>query len=524
LIEVIDLARTDLGLSQLIGLVRQAKALGVDSIVVFAGNNWQLRMTGELRLELAEILRAGNRLSAARSHVEQKHWSGLYHQIRSLLAELGPGDLIVIPAINLADWSWGETRFPPPLLSADVSLGSTWSETLARTRTELLRGRAKAALKLARQLVDRDGGGHPASLELVGRCYAKLGQAALARRWLHDASDSLLFTERHRVPRIRSDSRALLSEVGRISGIPTLDLEHLFSRNSKDRIPGRGLFLDYCHLTEEGIRLTVTTVASRLWEAWTGTPSGTWQRKVLRSAFPRIGDDARADAHLLAAVHNAKWNQPRELVEHHLKIARARSPSAEDKLRQLEELGRAEVPPVFSQAYGTLLEAGPQFRKYLESTAINAMAHDPLFSRRKRLVRGINLLSQSSTGESDSRVFTKVMWRRQAFRFEREGSAGALLKIVFRGLPRAEGNLAIHLNGRPLAKVALGERWQRAKISVAGKRLRNGSNELTLRWPKQAESFDQRRSMQIELAENGLALELSPVFGHLGALVLEAEN
>jgi len=151
---------------------------------------------------------------------------------------------------------------------------------------------------------------NPLGFEIMADCQLKRGNQAAARNNLELARDTALFFRTNSKPRVYAVVRKTILEKAAAYQITVVDLPAVFGLHLKNKIPGRTLFFDYCHLTVEGIQVAMGAlakhVAGMLLED--PTPLQTYPGPV----YPQIYPDRQVNAfaHLLAAIHNAHWGSP----------------------------------------------------------------------------------------------------------------------------------------------------------------------------------------------------------------------
>jgi hypothetical protein len=306
-VEVIDLARTNETLASLAAAVESAVQIQPDVLVVYAGNNWNLLETPEVspyapsvaaRQRYAEAWRAAGpagpvALAAGRL---AEVVSAVAERIALIAHAIGVPVVMVVPEVSLAGW---ESRQPvawsaglggpgggpgggPSLAGAGVpgardapgrrgnrpppppgSSIARWYRLLAGGRRHLERGAWTAAARAAQAMLDLDGGANPTSWRLLARARMGAGDesaAAAAARAEIDAAayPALAFLG---APQAGSLAQELLRQAARRHGFAGVDLPAVFAAHTGSPLPGRRLFLDYCHLTAEGIEVAMAAVA-----------------------------------------------------------------------------------------------------------------------------------------------------------------------------------------------------------------------------------------------------------------------
>jgi hypothetical protein len=340
-VEVIDLARTNETLPSLIATLESAVQIQPDLLVLFAGNNWNLLETPEIspyapsvaaRQRFAEAWRAAGPAGPVALAAERlRDLAGAALERVALIARaIGVPVIVVVPEVSLAGW---ESRQPVAWLpgerggGAPGSLVGRWYRLLARARRQLERGACQAAARTAQQMLDLDGGGNPTSWRLLALARIGAGDeaaaAAAARAEIAAAAyPSLALLG---APQATSLAQDLLRQAARRHGFACVDLPAIFAAHTGSPLSGRRLFLDYCHLTAEGIEVAMAAVAcealrlSGIAEGAGGTTlpesrardlaraaADLGWRELLRRLPPlRVAPHVEAVARLGAAVHGA---------------------------------------------------------------------------------------------------------------------------------------------------------------------------------------------------------------------------
>jgi hypothetical protein len=269
-VEVIDLARTNETLGSLVATLESAVQIQPDVAVVFAGNNWTLLETPEVspyapavaaRQRYAEAWRAagGPAGPVALAADRLREVAGAAAERIALIARaIGVPVIVVVPEVSLAGW---ESR--QPVLWPAASPVARWYRLLAGARRHLERGAWSAAARTARAMLDLDGGGNPTSCRLLALARMGAGDesaAAAAARAEIDAAayPTIAFLG---APQAGSLAQELLRQAARRHGFACVDLPAVFAAHTGSPLTGRRLFLDYCHLTAEGIEVAMAAVA-----------------------------------------------------------------------------------------------------------------------------------------------------------------------------------------------------------------------------------------------------------------------
>lgn len=534
--EVIDLARTNETLPSLGATVRASLQIQPDVLVLFVGNNWNLLETPEVspyvpsiraRQRYAETLRKGLGGPVRKAEEDLRLVAEETFELISLIAmAVGIPVIVVVPEVNLADW---ETRQPVVHLPGDG---------VARWHSSYKEGSAEAMKEL-------DGGSCPTTWRLLARERMAAGDLEGAR----DAAIAEVDSARYATlgflsaPQATTLARETLRGLARRHGFICVDLREVFARHTGSPLPGRRLFLDYCHLTSEGIHVAMAAVAAEV---------------IRLSGMPEIGElpalevapEVEATARLGAAVHSAHRlltvGPKREILEHWCEAALEADPGVESAMLDLLEARCSPGPAVLTAAqqrnlaspYRLLLQHGWKW-DHLDADLIQVLVDvlerrgRPVRDRVNRVLlehhgaRGIDLAEPFYHWEPLERFYPEVMdlqdlARRATYRSPWPVSSFCLiadrdveLELTARGTP---GEIQVAVNGNSIGTFPLGERWTRGtlRVPVASP----GLNRLTLRWPDPPPIEGDPFGPAIERLEIGLAADLHPVFGEVFSLIV----
>ncbi|HEX9943117.1 MAG TPA: SGNH/GDSL hydrolase family protein, partial [Thermoanaerobaculia bacterium] len=357
--EVIDLARTNETLPVLTETVRASLQINPDVLVIFAGNNWNLLETPEVspyapsvaaRQEYARALREHGpegpvRLADERLRRKVSEALGTVAQIaRAVQIPV----VLVIPEVNLADW---ENRQPPVWLPGD---GTVRWHALYREAGERIDQRDfTGALETLDAMLELDHRQCSSTWSLLVRAAKAEGSLQRAKPDAIAAVDTACYATLAflAVPQITSTARGALLEAVRDFGFSCVDLEAVFAAHTGSSLPDRRLFLDYCHLTAEGIQVAMAAVAAEVLNL-SGMLAETvdWRRLLPRLPPPAVSPEAEATARLGAAIHTAHRLLPvgpkGPILEHWCEAALDASPGVEEAMRDLLDARCSPCPAV----------------------------------------------------------------------------------------------------------------------------------------------------------------------------------
>jgi hypothetical protein len=413
--EVIDLARTNETLPGLLATLLAALQIQPDVVVLFAGNNWTLLETPEVSpyvpsttarqryaLALREAGVAGP-VRLAEERLRQRAESACA-EIAAIAAAVGIPVVAVVPEVNLADWHnrqpvpwlpggatarWyalyrralrrlagpggspsaaaaairmgargAEPVAPASATDASVAPSGTHSTALAATVKPAAAAEAAASIvAIAQEMQHLDGGLCPTTWRLLAEAAALAGDLAEARRACLAEIDAAAYATQAflAAPQAGSAPRELLRRAAAVHGWACVDLPAIFAAHTGSPLPGRRLFLDYCHLTREGMHLAMAAVAAevlRLSGMEAGEPD--WRTLAAGLPQPAVSPETDATAMFGAAVHGAHRLLPlgakASFLEPWCEAALDASPGVEGAMLDLLAARCAPCPAVLSAA------------------------------------------------------------------------------------------------------------------------------------------------------------------------------
>jgi hypothetical protein len=567
--EVIDLARTNETLPSLAETVRTSLQIQPDVLVLFAGNNWNLLETPEVspyapsvaaRQRYALALREEGTAGPVRRADERLREvaEAALGAIAEIARAVGIPVVAVIPEINLADW---ETRQPPVWLPGDGT--ARWHALYAEAAGRLDREDFPGALETARAMGELDGGACASTWRLLARAHRGLGDLDGERRACLAEVDAARYATLAflSAPQATTAARELLREASRRHGFFPVDLRQVFTQHTGSLLPDRRLFLDYCHLTLEGIQVAMAAVAAEVLNlSGMMEEDQHWQALLPRLPAPAISPEEEATARFGAAVHTAHrllaTGSKRPLLEHWCAAALAASPGVEAAMLDLVAARCSPCPAVLTAAqqrnlaspYRLLLQHGWRW-DHLDADLILAIR--AVLERRsclggaagERIDRlllehlairqeGTELLDPVYLWEPLERFYSEVMsfedlsrrathrapWPETAFCLICDAEREVELEITLRR-PAGPGAVVIAVNQEEIGPLEATERWIRSVHRIEPRSLRRGLNRLTLRWPLALGDGETALQAAADRLELGVAADLHPVFGEVFSLL-----
>lgn len=525
-VEVIDLARTNLG-PDLKELAHSALLLEPDAAIIFAGNNWKARYYDPHPYERAaldaQIRRRGvpGLKRGFEERLAEQARSGV-REIASLYQAKRVPLVWMVPEFNLGDWR------DPATIAPHLSRGSNqeWLTLWDGARGALRDGDFETAAKLAKRMVELDGGTTAVGLYILAECSQQLGDSVAGRRYLELARDATIWDCSRAVsPRPYTVTQEVLREEAVRCRNEVVDVPEVFKEYLDGGIPDRRLFLDYCHLTSEGIQVAVAAAASRVLRLLRGADIH-WRELVDESVAPTR--EVEAEASFLAAVHNAHWAQSFDLVHHYCLRAVKLSPSVAQIMIRFLDLQTRRAPLMMCRSAEEIAMGGSELvqhyllhhnRQQLDKTLLDAVVgalggagidaggqlnqlrreEHSVASRDADLLDYYYVSSARQAQEetwlipqlqklNEAKNYYTAYSRESRFFFVGDANRPVRLRLTCR-LPESgsdEGIISVEVNGGRLGDAVIGRPWSTWEIEVAGGEIRDGLNEVVIRWPTPA--------------------------------------
>jgi hypothetical protein len=559
-IDVVDLAKSNLGMDQLKTLFGECLALRPDVIVIFAGNNWRPQLTEADIPCVDTLLRHGGapEMKAFLDLRAKQAVQLLGRQVNDVLDRYKNLPVIwVIPEFNLEDWA--DPVSNAPCMPANDA--RQWRELDACVVAALHDGDLALAEGLARKMVELDGETSSVSLRVLAQCRRAGHDLGQTRRYLEMARDAegwdpaFAYSPRTSIS-IQDSLRALDSDPRNI----VVDLPAIFEQYLDHALPNRRIFLDYCHLTAEGMTLTAASVASRVLAALgdnTIAP-GDFQNK---SQPPPAVIEGKAS--FLAAVHNAHFHQELEIVQYWCKRALDFWPGCAELMMRFVDAQARRGPVWACRSTAELFEldqvgalnyllrsGGKNLNLVLGEAVTKAVASvgrtvptdllelwtsehsvgaapkqltdlvysSAIPSRWKRSWTSCSL----QTNRGSLAMFASAFWETSTFILFAEQGRPIGVKLTYR-LPTCtvgEGAIEVAVNGLPVGRAPADRTWKTLAFSVPGDCVVNGLNELVIAWPDCANGSDEVLNKMADAVLEGKLPRFHTVFGEIHSLLV----
>jgi hypothetical protein len=545
-IDILDLARSNIDPAGIVQLAVQSTRLKPDLFVLFAGNNWCSSPSYEssFRPRLIEgMVNHGYRgfIDCIETWRAQRTERAL--DIMAITAaNAGAHLIVVVPETNLFDWR-EDLALLVPILQGDRN--ARWFELARQAQAALGRGQFSEAARLASDLVKLDEATSPVGLSILARCRLHNGEVEEARRLFEAARDVCRALPLKSPPSCSRTIQNGLRRSGEKHGFPIVDLPQLIRERLDGQLPDRRMFLDYCHLTSAGIRLlteAVAGVALRLF--------GVDAIVDLRRALEKLGPppDIDADAHFMAAVHCARWQQSAELLEHHCAEAARLSSGIAEKMNGYLDAFRRAGPPWLGRRFPALIgpRRSPTYRYFCEISpfADKEVRNEILVAAIEKTMRELALPNQhvdgrlrSALAPDDTEIdlllhnhfaanclnslshslqrksFLEAYERVSRFVVPLNESTEFRLKMTYR-TPAAEADhdVTIHVNGVDAGAVPASRDWR--SVELGNFVLNGGRNEVAITWPRGPGATKDRIQHSVGQLRRGILPNPLVEFGH----------
>jgi hypothetical protein len=515
LCDVIDLARTDLSLYELPRLVIEALALAPDAIVIFAGNNWfNLRLTTSQMETLASAIQTGGYndcRTAFYSHILLPQCTSALALIASSARATSTPVVLVIPECNQRDWRPPDA-LPCPILRCNAN--AEWYGIYDDARSAMRRGDIAEASAGTGRLRFLDQDLSAASGFLSADCNLELKRYSVARNQYRSGGDAEYGILVPRPPRCTAIIQAALRQLAKRHSFHTVDLQVTFSQFCPDEIPGRTLFLDYCHLSANGMQIAMSATSRAVVAALQ------LEARASIDASSESGLSVRSDAraHFLAAIHNAHYCQPLEIVTYHCLQAVTLCPEIADEIEQYASSHVGPQIPWASPQFWKLMSCETMRRHlvYRDKAAsaqvtalrvleairrIDALAprvkgikcearwcgFASLTSTEFDLLEANNMVGCNASQRSltRGRGFFRSYSRQEKFYFPYFGGSALSLAITLRvsSVIEHDTKVTLYINESFLTHISAPSAWKTFNLILPAEDLQAGANVLTIEWP-----------------------------------------
>jgi hypothetical protein len=523
-VEVLDLARTNLS-HEIKHLAISALQLEPDITILFAGNNWGVAFPGTSDIAQLDEALIQEGMPGAKRIAEmqiERIARRIVNDVAAAYASKGIPLVWIIPEWNLADWRDQITN--PPHLGKD--LNREWLSVLDQAEAALRDDDLNSAAALARKLLEIDQGLCAAGYYILAECCHRVNDVPGRKKYLEMARDSVCWdSSRMLLPRTYGLTQQVIREEAGKHKNQIVDSPALFKEHLNGEIPGRRLYNDYCHLSTEGIQVTMAAAAARVMRSLKGRDVP-WYTLARDHVAPPI--ETEAEALFLAAIMNGHWWQSYELIRYYCTQALSLSPHIGDLMLTYIELQTRRISPkIMGEAEQEISRtASPLMRhflvrlnekrldKVLLDVIVDAL-HESGIDGRDLLDRlrrehsvaygEIDLFDYyycSSADQSQELAWTmRINYKVYKPHFEPKyyrafGSESRFIFVGTAGHPvrlrltcrlphtaQGEAKISVGLNGTSQAEMMISHQWSSWEIMLPGDIVREGLNEVEVWWP-----------------------------------------
>lgn len=540
--EVIDLSKTDCSMRELTKLVNSCFAFSPDAVVIFAGNNWHIDidLSDEDYRLIIQAIKNKSWYRDLRRIMEDKYVEMISNFI-SYISDLSGAHhvpfIVIIPEFNLLDWHSNERE--KRLLFPHEDSGQ-WFQLKTRVEQAMAQGQPEKVESLCREMIALDKT-NPFCYEQLAQCKLRDNLLKEALEYLRLAHDTRLFQFMHN-PGILSITRDTLLELTERFHIPVVNLQEIFNRHEQGVVPGRQLFLDYCHLSADGIKLAMTHTARCIAAQLKGNDILPDETKM----GEMNPDDWEAGiTHFFAAVHNAHWGQSGDIVYYHCKKALESSGLMGDLMKDYSIMASRHIPWIITREFEKLADAmflssyslsQPEGQEIMDIVLVDEMIRalstvnidikDKIHRLRKEehgFSSGrINLLESYYHQTFAREVSPQTRHYYRAFDFQSRfflitGSTPHMSLHLTCRLPANSSTqqwLEFFINDEPVSKLPVGDEWGNHIIRIPQQVLIDGINTITLQWPV-LNCWHQMEKKEDEPYHHFLTRRAAPIFGEI---------
>lgn len=535
--EVVDLARIDINQFAMLDLLDKAKNLEPDFVIFWGGNNWVNR--GELESRHMDWLLANLDRYYEESHrlFLEELLPAAAERITHRLARLAGAEktLMIVP-----DWNLGRWRNEPGVAIPFLPGGghSRWYALREEAERALAAGDLTHALEIANAMAEIDGGSGADTFEIRAQVALEQNRPADARRELERARDALVGLPIPTGPRCPKSVQDALKRAAAASGMRVFDQRETFAVEGRER-----LFMDYCHLSKEGLLDSVQEIFSHVQSAFELTGA------TPESATSEFPPEEEALAHLLAAVHNAHHGQSDAEIGYHVHKAVEVFPQIRDEIRSLLDFINRRSPRWMCESFERLAKKAivnrylhprnpTEWDKFEETPlnrALSSVLEDGQEEALSELMLAEHFDPSSGVDLLDYRYRARTFRSRfghglglpvgffrscepvSRFRLIAPESARVTLQITYRLAfdPTNGCGPEVKVDGHEIAALAPARSWTSLDIDVPEEALVGAGHEVAIHWPEQDFAWSaHRKEIEYCLNSGGLPNAL-PIFGEV---------
>ena len=540
-VEVVDLARTNQRIEELIELCSSCISLEPDALVIFAGNNWRESLyftDGEIK-EIIESMDCSERLERIRAIIEKKYDEMItcfMYSLNDIAKRRNIPVVMLIPEFNLKGWK--SNSYDRTLTFAKGMTGK-WLQLKKRAQAAILHDDIDSAETLAAEMIGINKA-NPLGYEIMADCKLKKGMPGEARKYLELEMDTSMF-RLNTTPVCISYIRRLIVEKSQELGFRTVNIPEAFNEYLHGDIPGNDLFLDYCHMTAEGIHIAMNYTANCLLPLIEDKQA---EIKDIKCMSDLPNKEITGNTHFFAAVHcTHRGDQSYEILYHNCLIAVQSSKNSINLIKNYIDIATRKIPWTYNKNYEFLVKEGlasqysvlmqPKDCMIMDICLVQA-AIDALKTIGIDIKNEVDLLRLDEHSVKDQKVSLLETYYRESSYINSSISGNVLIDrsyisvtdvissffliadkksdlkfdLTFRisGEELAENEVTITINGMSVSKTMGSKKWKDISFTVSKDIFKeDGVNMIEIEWPL-IDSIEEGLIKEYEKKYDGLEL------------------
>lgn len=517
--EIIDLAETNLGMAGIKERFTECIALEPDMIVFLAGNNWREDLlinigdSPEKQEALRELTKSGDGISIVKPLIEN-YFRDMVNDFLSYVGDVSKKNKIpvtfAIPEFNLLDCR--STPGERVVSELPYEKLKKWIHAKEKAEEGIIIDNIDLCISEAKKMVKIDPS-HPYGFELLADCNIIKKDYKKARNYLEIARDTALFCRTNSKPRTFKIVQETILSKAKNYGIGVVDLPAIFKTYLEGKVPGKNLFLDYCHFNVTGIQVAMEAVYKTILKEFKDSRN---THKNVKTIIP--SNEVLALGHLFAAIHNAHWGQSYDILLYHCSESLSKNKDiARTMVYYCDMISRGAANNV-CKSLEKILEENTKLDRYvhalvparnmknMELELVDAMTtvlksngiditnyllkiridEHSIKNRRINLLQNYYYATSYDEYQGQKTAFLQARDIKSDFFFISEAKNNAQVYISLR-IPKVidenDELVRMYVNDIEVLKVGASSKWQTHKIDISSDVIRNGMNIFKIQWP-----------------------------------------
>jgi len=506
-----------------------------DYAIVFAGNNWRKGLwklsEGESD-RIYQAIQSGVKWYKAVGNVIQEKAAAqidsFFFELKSLFSDKV---LFVIPEFNLKDWRYNSYDTE---LNCPFGLSKQWRTLITDDVSE----------ENAKKMISLDPV-NPLGYEIIARIACKNGDNITASDMYNKALDTNLY-RLGPPPAVNSIIKNSIRKAAQIHGIAVCDLPKVFAEYLEGGIPGNDLFIDYCHLTDTGIRVACTEIAKWIFKQQCCN--------LTVSSDLRPEQEISSHAHFYAAIHSAHignldkdyllyhcrkaLNIQQEIAEKMIKYCKCASQKTPWRLNKLfTEINTAQYPTIrqpddcmvmdielVDVMMFALKEIGIDIHHEINDIRITNHAGKAPFiinlleTYYKESSYFNTFLGSKSVDYGDGKkMYSSFRTNCSNFYLIQSGVSDLTCDIIIKTPPYSFAEISISINEKHFYSVkAETTNWFKIEENIPAELLKRGVNKISIKWSNIAKPEE-----NTFVTERLLFDYIRPIYGHIMQFIVK---